>query len=254
MTKHNKPRSGLGMDDVQPFAVTAYPNSYTYNIFVQSILESPEEFSEAMAALGAAGENDRVVIFLNSSGGSLESLDSFLFELADCKAHIHIRASGIIASAATFILLSGHSFEISPYAKVLFHSATFGNYAAAGEMVETSTFLRDECERLARDYYSPILTEDELIDIFKNKKEFWMTSEEFCKRFDAAQEIQKEKHQSMQEQLDGIMMEDDLPESILNKLTKKNLIDYINGKINVDVLEDGKFTIVEIDENNLEDS
>lgn len=246
------PRSGQGIDSVMPFAVTAYPNSYTYNIFVQSILESPEEFSEAISALGAASENDRVVIYLNSGGGSLDSLDTFLFELADCRAHIHIRASGLIASAATFILLSGHSFEISPYAKILFHSATFGNYSAAVDMVETSTFLRNECERLARDYYSPILTEEELNDIFNHKKEFWMSSDEFCQRFDAAQEKSKQEYEAEQETAITDMMDDfieELPEEVLMKLTKQNLIRYINGEINVNVGEDGKISIIEVENN-----
>lgn len=249
------PRSGMGIGDVQPFSVTAYPNSYTYNIFVQAMLESPEEFSEAMAALGAAGESDRVVIYLNSVGGSLDSLDSFLFELADCRAHVHIRASGTIASAATFILLSGHSFEISPYAKLLFHSASFGNYSQAVDMVDTSVFLRDECERLARDYYSPILTEEELKDIFVNKKEFWMSSDEFCKRYDAAQEKAKQEHEAKQKADFEEMFDtfgEELPDTVLMKLTKKQLIDYLNGRIEVAVDENGKISIVEVE--NTEDN
>ena len=51
------------------------------------------------------------------------------------------------------------------------------------------------------------------------------------------------------------MMDDfieELPDEVLMKLTKQNLIRYINGEINVDVAEDGKISIVEIEnsENN----
>lgn len=42
---------------------------------------------------------------------------------------------------------------------------------------------------------------------------------------------------------------EDLPEDILKKLTKPQLIGYIQGDIDVLIEEDGNFTIVEIEDN-----
>jgi len=43
--------------------------------------------------------------------------------------------------------------------------------------------------------------------------------------------------------------QEDLPEEVLKKLTKAQLISYIQGDIDVKVEEDGSFTIIEINDN-----
>jgi len=248
----NKPRLGSQIDRAtQPFPVNSYPKGYVFNIFIQEVLESPEDFIEVITALNMASPDDDVIVHLNCDGGSLDAVDTLLFEMSKCQGHIHIKASGTIASAATLILLAGNSYEMSPYTNILFHSSSFGYAGKAQDVVEYSAFAKKQTEALMRDYYKNILSDGELNDIFVNKRERWMDAGEFCARFEAAQEKSKAEHEAKQQaEYEAMMAEfeqDDLPEEVLKKLTKTQLIQYIQGEIDVVIEEDGSFTVVEIE-------
>lgn len=251
-----KPRLGSQIDrETQPFPVNSYPKGYVFNIFIQEALESPEDFVEAVTALNMASPDDDVIVHLNCGGGDLSAVDTLLFEMSKCQGHIHIKASGTIASAATLILLAAHSYEMSPYTNILFHSASFCVGGKTQDVVGYAEFSKKQTEKLMRDYYEYVLSEEELHNIFVNKHEHWMDSEEFCARFEKAQDIRKELHDAEQKaEYDTMMgeLEDDLPDPILKKLTKQQLIAYIKAEIDVIVNEDGSFDIAQIeeDENN----
>ena len=244
--KHKTKRLGSQIDRAtQPFPVSSYPKGYVFNIFINEILDSPEDFIEAVTALNMASSEDDVVIHLNSSGGSIDAVDTLLFEMSKCAGNIHIKASGTVASAATLILLAGHSFELSPYTNILFHSASFGTYGKSADVVEYSTFVKAQTERLMRDYYKDILSDDELHDVFENKKEFWMDSDDFCNRFEIANEKRKqEADQRNQEAMNDLFGDEEIiPDEVLNKLTKAQLIQYMKGEIGIEYEQvDGKYT------------
>ena len=80
-----------------------------------------------------------------------------------------------------------------------------------------------------------------------------MTSDEFSERFEKAKKLSAEQHKEAvdkaQQDFLSAMEADELPEAILKKLTKGQLIDYIQGNIIVDIAEDGEtFEIIEIED------
>jgi len=97
-------------------------------------IESQLDLEQGIAALYAAEENDQVVIHLNCDGGNADVGDSFLYAMGKCKAPIHCIVTGRAASLATFILLEADSYEISPFATILCHSASYGS---VGKMADT---------------------------------------------------------------------------------------------------------------------
>jgi len=152
--------------------------------------------------LGVAEEHDSVTIHLNCNGGSLAVGDAIMLAMNNCEAAIHIQASGIVASFATFILLNCDSFEISPHCVLLCHSASFG---AGGKMSETKQqvdFMHKQADKMLHYYYEGFLEEDEITRIIEQGYEHWMDSEEFCERFKAMVEYRHEKAKELMEEQD----------------------------------------------------
>lgn len=255
MNKHPRMGSDLGKD-ITPFVVLSNPSAYRHQIFIHNNLEAPDELVAILDVLYQASENDEVVIHLNSGGGAIHSLDTLLTAVEACPAHIHVIATGNIASAATFILLSADSFEISPYASLLFHACSFGVYGESQDNLEYVQFVHKENERLMRDYYSNLFSEEEINDIIQNKRQYWMTSKEFSERFEKASAKMKEQHeaqrkqdeQNLAEMFDELDELSKLPDWAIDKVTKKQLVQYINGDVDFRIDEENKkITIVPID-------
>jgi hypothetical protein len=90
------------------------------------------------------------------------------------------------SAAGTFVLLSGDTIELSPYTSLLFHSASFGTWGDVQEVVDYTAFCKKQLEKLARDYYTPLFSEDELHNILVNRYQHWMDAEEFTERYEKA--------------------------------------------------------------------
>ena len=258
MNKQPRMGSDLGKG-ITPFVVVSAPSTYRHQIYIHNSLEQPDEMIAILDILYSASKEDEVVIHLNSGGGSIDSLDTLLSAIASCPAHIHVVATGTIASAATFILLASDSFEISPFATLLFHACSFGVYGEAQDNLEYVQFVHKESERLMRSYYRHIFTEEEIDDIIFNKRQKWITSKEFEDRFEAAkikfEAEEKQQNEADQKALAEIYadMEADLelpPDDKLEKqLTKKQLIALLKGDVDLKYDEaSGKIELIKAEE------
>jgi hypothetical protein len=93
----------------------------------------------------------------------------------------------------------------------------------------------------------------EEIDQMLSGVDFWFDDEDLDKRLTYRAEKIQAKQQELMKQVEQEFLEameaDELPEAILKKLTKLQLIAYIQGDIIVDVKEDGEtFEIIEIED------
>jgi len=246
-----KPRLGSDLGkDITPFAVISTPSTYKHQLFIHNNLEQQEEMIAIVDTLYSASERDEVVIHLNSGGGNIDSLDTLLMAMASCPAHIHVIGTGNIASAATFILLAADSFEISPFATLLFHTVTFGVYGQSQDNLELTQFLHDESERLMRTYYKHLFTPEEIDDMIVNKRQKYLTSEQFTSRWEVAnKKIEEEEKQSQTKAFNlEDLYEEVLTREQLLKLTKPQLAQYVLGEISVDVDDNGKLVLTPIEE------
>lgn len=253
---NSKPRLGSELGKgITPFVVLSNPATYRHQIYIHNNLEAPDELIAILDVLYQAQEGDQVIIHLNSGGGAIDSLDTLLSAMAACHADIHVVATGTIASAATFILLAGDSFEISPFAVLLFHAVTFGSYGKSIDNVEYVNFVHNESERMMRSYYKYIFSEDEIVDIIQNKREFWMTSAEFEARFEKAkarhiEDNKAEQKQAIKDMEDMFSGGEQIPSWVLRhkSMTKANLIDLFEGKLNIEINEESKtFVLIPVD-------
>lgn len=231
--------SDIGMGYVAPFLTSTYPKSFVHNVYVKNVLESPEEMVAVIDIMANCSEDDDIIFHINSPGGSVDSLDGLLFAMARCPAHKHGIGSGTIASAATYILLACDTYEVSPFTQLLFHSASFGSYGKQRDVVDHASFIHNQCERFTREYYKHLFTEEELVDIIDNKREFWMTADEFLSRMEGRESAfikEMEDEVAEQEAILDEIFNPPMPskEVLRKKFTKEQLIAYALGELLID--------------------
>lgn len=200
----NKTTPRLGAEVSQfsvPFSVRATQEvSNHFIVDIWDTLENLSDVEELLFVLGVAKDEDRVTIHLNCQGGSAYVGDAIMLAMTNCNAEIHVQASGIVASFATFILLNCDSFEISPFCQLLCHSASYSSYGKMAESKQYSDFSYSQCEKMLRHYYEGFLTQEELDRIINQGYEHWMTSEEFVERFKKMVEYKEGKMREMLEE------------------------------------------------------
>lgn len=173
-----------------PFQVRMFERvSAEWHIPIGDAIESQLDLEQGIAALYAAEENDQVIIHLNCDGGNADIGDSFLYAMSKCKAPIHCVVTGRAASLATFILLEADSYEISPFATILCHSASYGSVGKMADTLQHAEFTFKQCEKMLRHYYHHFLTEEEIDRIINQKYEHLMDAEEFQARFQRRNEL-----------------------------------------------------------------
>ena len=166
----------------------------TYSADLYGYIESASQFSEIIAALELMEETDEFVLNLSSGGGSLNAADTLIHAIKKTKGHFHVVATGNISSAATFILLHAHSFELSEGFNSLIHCGSLVSGGNFNEYKQEIKFSAEFMENSLKRAYEGFLTDPEMDEMLKGVDR-WITSEEWVERHEArnAYFVAKEK-------------------------------------------------------------
>lgn len=154
-----------------------------HSIFIDNALDSPQDFRYALQTLAMAQEEDDVLVFLNSPGGSVDAAQAFINLMQQCEANITVIGSGTIASAAALILSASESFQLDPFCSVMYHPCTGGYGGTMDDIEGYGAFQKKQTENLLNYHAIGILTEEELRQIHVEKKTIWLDTESFTSRF-----------------------------------------------------------------------
>lgn len=83
-------------------------------------------FDRKLSELEALDDNQPVLLHLMSDGGSAYTALAFLDRMADSRLTINVRATGLVASAATLILAAGDHRTMTANAWVMVHEDEAG--------------------------------------------------------------------------------------------------------------------------------
>jgi len=129
----------------------------------------------------ANGNYKRIIVNINSPGGSLPEGLSIYDVFTESKAEIITRTYGMTASAATIIAQAGHSREMSDNSLYLVHRASGGVYGNINDLKEIEQTLNKADDRIANVYAKRsgknIDSFIELMDKNNGNGE-WLTSDE----------------------------------------------------------------------------
>jgi len=175
-----------------PFPVVANVKQIVnYSIFLYGTTSSAFDFAEAINAIENADEHDTITIYLSGGGGCVSSTDAFLHAIHMAQergVRVHCVASGLVASAHTFIILACSSYECAAGTHFLFHNGSLGDGGSYNQFKASSQFFLKYMETRFREVYDGFLSEKELDDILEGK-DMWLTAEEFHNRYAARNEI-----------------------------------------------------------------
>ena len=156
-------------------------NAYTHEFYLSGDIEGPEEYIEWFNTIRNASEYDTVKMYINSHGGNLNTALQFMRVLSDTNAETIASIEGSCMSAATMVMLSCDSIEISPHSLFMLHNYSGGAIGKGGEMADQILFERDWSREFLSEIYKWFLTTAE-IDSILNNRDIWLTSRQAAER------------------------------------------------------------------------
>ena len=152
-----------------------------YLITLNNEIGVASEYSELIALLKFANENDVIEIEINNNGGCVDTALQIKNAIHECKAQVITCLNVAAHSAAGVVFLSGHSYKIGKYGSLLIHEGSTGYVGKPSDLRRHSEFQNAQLERVVRDVYEEILTPSE-IEAVLNGLELILDDTELMKR------------------------------------------------------------------------
>ena len=152
-----------------------------YLITLNDEIGVASEYSELIALLKFANENDVIEIEINNNGGCVDTALQIKNAISECKAQVITCLNVAAHSAASVIMLAGHSYKIGKYASMVIHEGFSGLSGKPSDIRKHIDFYNRQLDRIVTEVYSEILTEDEIKSVL-NGLELILDDVELMKR------------------------------------------------------------------------
>ena len=158
---------------IQKTTYYSVPLGYKHEFYLSGSIDEPEKYAEWFHLIRNSSENDEIILHINSPGGDASTAIQLMRVLKETQAHVTASVEGLCMSAATFVFLSAHSYEISEYSDFMFHNYSSITMGKGGEMFDSITHEKKWSENLMKTVYKDFLTDTEIQQILDNK-DIWM--------------------------------------------------------------------------------
>lgn len=229
----------------------AFPLAMHFPIMIDGEITDTEDYREEFDMILQASEGDLITVMISSQGGNLSTGLRFYSLLRESPAHTVAIIETHAHSAASIIALGCNEIRAQPYAEMLIHSCSYGTGGSHPDIRAYVNHSEKMMNKIIPEIYEGFLSEERIAEVLRGEQ-VWLFADEVQqaitnrnKYFEAKQQqIVNEK----QSELEDLFNEDDLPPvEVLNKMTKADLIRYMQGVIDITIHEDGKFTIYEVE-------
>lgn len=174
------------------------PVVHVHEYYLSGPIESADEYVEWFDEIRRANPDDEIRIYINSTGGSVDTALQFIRVLSETHAHVTCSVEGSCMSAATMIFLSADAFEITPNSLFMFHNYSGGIFGKGGEIYDQAVFERAWSTKLLKSVYKDFLLESEITALLDNK-DLWLHSEDVAERCTRLIEIRQKESEKLQE-------------------------------------------------------
>lgn len=158
--------------------------SNKYTILLNRDITAPDDFTEELQLLGAATEDDEVVLQLSTYGGQLDTCVALVTAISQCRAPVYCEIGQVVASAGTAIALACANWGITSQSTFMIHTATMAFYGKASDLSKEYPFRMKMLRRWVEDTYYGFLTAEECERVIAGE-DFWFEGEELAERFSA---------------------------------------------------------------------
>jgi ATP-dependent protease ClpP protease subunit len=177
--------------------------SALYEFYLSGLITGPEDYIEWFNTIRSASDQDVVKIYINSSGGDLNTALQFMRVLSESPATVVCSVEGSCMSAATMIFLCADVFEVTPHSLFMFHNYSGGIFGKGGEIYDQAVFEREWSKQFLQYIYKDFLTSKEIDSLLENK-DLWLHSEEVSNRVETLCEARTKELKSVSNKDDTI--------------------------------------------------
>ncbi len=136
---------------------------------INEITHDISDYKPLLKILREADKDDRILLEINSGGGSCRTGYHIARAMEECAAPILVRVSYNCSSMAAILALAGDRLEMAPGSTLMFHNYSAGNMGKGAELVEGIQQQAAQLSKLMEHYCFPFLTEAELEKISHDK-------------------------------------------------------------------------------------
>lgn len=176
------------------------PTETGFDVYIHNDIDEPHYYCELHQSLrsivASQAIRPEVNIFIATNGGYLSTTLQILNSISTAQQNgvvVNTYADSDVASAGTLLLLAGTTINVQPHNLIMFHSASSGSVGKYQDQKDKLEANEKQWKSLVEDYYSSIFTPEEIEDMYKNKRELYLTSDEFLERLNKLSEQEEEE-------------------------------------------------------------
>ena len=169
-------------------------------VYLDEPIKEIKYYRNILNAIDSLGQDDAVLIKVDSPGGYLGSAMQIINAIQQTEAHVHVQIDGMAASAASLIALAAPSVSVAPYSSMMVHSASFGSAGHQSNVVTHSAFVDNQVKQIMKDIYSDFLTDKEFSEVMLGA-ELWFDSDQIIERLEKRAELQEKRHKKMMSEI-----------------------------------------------------
>lgn len=181
---------GVGYGDIGGFGsgfneqhIHSYPVvvQQHHNIYIDGDIGEVQDHRLRIEAIRTAPEGDVIRLIINTAGGQVDTMISYIRAIKETKAKVIGHAEGFVASAGTSIWISCHEHTVAEYTGFMFHNIQYGVGGDASNIERAVQFNSSWGKELINGLYEGFLTEEE-IKIISSAGEVYLNRNEAMKR------------------------------------------------------------------------
>lgn len=169
------------------FTVEKIGNSQIVTYWLIEPIEGTKKYIDLLNTINKLNSQDEINIHINCPGGNCDTAFQIYDALKKTQGKVNIFGDGLIASAATFIMMCGDTITLSPHTYVMCHGYTWGVWGKCNEVESEHKFVEPWMKRQFADVYRGFLTDAE-IELLLGGKDYWFDSTEATARIEVAKE------------------------------------------------------------------
>ena len=185
----------LGNDYFTIKTKTTMIRKHRYDIYILNNIASAHEYVDFFNLLAHAKKSDDIHLYINSGGGYCRTAIQMVNAMKNCQAKITCYASGTVASAATWLFLSGNCFIMEDDIMFMVHYFSKGMYGKGNELEANAEFTKSFYRKFFRNMYKHFMTEEEIQKTIDGK-DYYFTQQQVAKRLKTKMSVIKKENES----------------------------------------------------------
>lgn len=160
------------------------------SFYLSQHIGDPSDYTDLLHDLRSAQPQDIIYLHLNTIGGRLDAGVQIINAMKDSEARIVAVLDSKAFSLGTMIFLAADEFQIHDNCQFMIHNYSGGITGKGNEQYDELQATISWFNKLAKKYYIPFLTAQELDRVLEGK-DMWMDSDEVKSRLKAMVELQQ---------------------------------------------------------------